>query len=157
VLASASQCQVVVVRPSNIYGPGQLPRPGFGLVSTALARCLDGRPLPVFGDGSSTRDYLYVDAFSELLALILAIPHQPGFEVFNAAQGQGHTLSEILQMAEKVTGRIFVRESRSSRQVDARRVVPDAYAARERFGWQPRTSLAEGMEKTWQWLRRAAG
>ena len=157
VLASASQCQVVVIRPTNIYGPGQFPRPGFGLVSTALARCLDGSPLSVFGDGTSKRDYLFIDDFVALVMSILATPYQTGFEVFNAAHGQGHTLLEVLEMAEKVTGRRLVREFKPIRHVDAQCIVPDAGKARERFGWRPHTSLADGMEKTWQWLRLTPG
>ena len=153
VLAGAGGCQVTVVRPSNVYGPGQLPRPGFGLISTALARCLDGLPLPIFGDGSSTRDYLYVDDASDLLVRIIGAPYQAGFDVFNAAHGQGHSLREVLELAEKVTGRPLVRDFRPARQVDARCVVPDPRKAKERFGWQSTTSLAAGMAETWKWLQ----
>jgi len=157
IAANPGQSQITVVRPSNVYGPGQVPRPGFGLVSTALARCLDGKSLQVFGDGKNVRDYLYVDDFSELIALAIASPYQAGFEVFNASFGQGHTLLDVLAIAEDVTGRTITREFKPARQVDPRCVVPDPGKARDRFGWQPRVALPEGLRNTWEWLGSASG
>lgn len=153
VLASPGNCQVTVVRPSNVYGPGQSPRPGFGLISTAFARCLDGLPLPVFGDGSSTRDYLFIHDATDLLRRVIESPYRGGFDVFNAANGRGHRLSEILDLAERISGRPLLREFKPARLVDANCIVPDPGKAFRTFGWQARTSLEEGMTATWRWMQ----
>src|SRR6185312_9237171 len=61
----------VVLRPSNLYGPGQEERPGFGIVPTAFGKLVRGETLHVWGDGSAERDYLYIDDFTRLVLATL--------------------------------------------------------------------------------------
>ncbi|MBW8312519.1 MAG: NAD-dependent epimerase/dehydratase family protein [Rhizobium sp.] len=152
-LCASNDRQVVVLRPSNVYGPGQTPRPGFGLVATALARIRDGGTLSVFGDGSSTRDYLYVDDLVELVTRIVDSTLQPGLEVFNASHGQGYTLLEVLDIVDAITGFTLARQFQPARAVDALCIVPDPGRATARFGWKARTDLPEGVALTWNWIQ----
>ncbi len=141
-----------IVRPSNIYGPGQTERTGFGIIPTVLGKTLHGEPVTVWGDGSAVRDYLYIDDFVALCTSILAAPMPAGSCTLNAASGIGVSLRELLAAIESVTGKPLQRSHDASRAVDATRVVMDATLANRRYGWTPTTSLQEGLRQTWDWF-----
>jgi UDP-glucose 4-epimerase len=141
-----------VLRPSNVYGPGQSARTGFAIVPTAMDHALRGEPLVVWGDGSAVRDYLYIDDFVALCLAILDAPVRgDGFTVYNAASGRATRLDELLSMIEAVGGRPLRIDYGAPRPVDVPRVELDASAARARFGWSPRVDLGEGLARTWAW------
>lgn len=142
----------VVLRPSNVYGPGQQPRPGFGIIPTAYDRALRGLPLQVWGDGGTVRDYLYVDDLLDLCDRALAGDLPSGTHVFNASSGEGTALDALLDAIDRATGRPLRRDYRPARRVDIQRIVPDNGAARATFGWRPATSLEQGLQRTWQWF-----
>lgn len=143
---------VTVLRPSNVFGPGQPARAGFGIIPAALECALRGHPIRVWGDGSSVRDYLYID---DLLALCTAILHSdppPGMCVYNAASGDAISLDGLLDRIETITGRPFERIREPSRRVDVHSIIVDAGAARASFGWVPIVPLDSGLQRTWQWF-----
>lgn len=141
-----------ILRPSNIYGPGQRQRVGFGIIPTGLGKISRGEKLLVWGDGSTIRDYLYIADFVALCITILARPMPGGARLFNAASGIGVSLNELFNVMESVTGRPLQRSYDRSRAVDAPRVVMDANLARQQCGWSAMTSLHEGIESTWAWF-----
>lgn len=141
-----------MLRPSNIYGPGQRERAGFGIIPTALGKISRGETLPVWGDGSTIRDYLYIEDFVTLCIATLSQPMPDGARLFNAASGVGVSLNELFNVMESVTDRPLQRRYDSSRAVDAPWVVMDATLARQQCGWSATTSLHEGMENTWAWF-----
>lgn len=151
-LAAQVECQVVVVRPSNVYGPGQRAKAGFGLVPTLLRSARQGTPVNLFGDGSAVRDYIFVDDLGDLVETVVREPFAPGVETFNASSGLGHSVLEVVREVESVTGRRLDIRFTSGRAVDASRVVPSPELARQRFSWVAGTSLRNGIERTWQWL-----
>lgn len=142
-----------ILRPSNIYGPGQNERAGFGIVPTGLGKISRSETLPVWGSGSAIRDYLYVEDFVALCIAILAKPMSDGARLFNAASGVGVSLNELFNVMEAVTGRPLKRTYESGRAVDAPRVVIDASLARQHYGWNATTSLHEGIQSTWAWFK----
>lgn len=141
-----------ILRPSNLYGPGQNERTGFGIVPASFGKIIRGEPLSVWGDGSIVRDYLYIDDFVALCMAILAAPMPMGTRVLNAASGFGVTLNELFNAMEAVTKRPLSRTYDARRTVDAVRVVMDASLAKRRYGWTATTSLHEGLRKTWDWF-----
>ena len=141
-----------VLRPSNLYGPGQDERPGFGIVPTAFGKLLRGETLRVWGDGSAERDYLYIDDFTRLVMAVLDAPAEPGFRVFNACSGRSLDLNGLFGMIERVTGRELRRSHDAGRPVDAPSVRMQADRARKTFGWRAKIDLPEGLERTWQWF-----
>lgn len=141
-----------ILRPSNIYGPGQSERAGFGIVPAGLGRIIRGETLPVWGDGSAIRDYLYIDDFVALCVAVLSDPMPSGSRLFNASSGTGASLNELFSIMEAVTGRSLHRTYDTGRAVDSPRVVIDSNLARQHFGWSATTSLHEGIANTWAWF-----
>ena len=141
-----------VLRPSNVYGPGQPQRTGFGIVPNAYGAMLRDEVLTVWGDGTAVRDYLYID---DLVALALASLKQPmtdGITVFNVASGEAASLNELFALMETVSGRALRRQYDRGRAVDADRMEIDCTAAHDYFNWTAHVSLADGLERTWRWL-----
>jgi len=145
--------RATLLRPSNIYGPGQIERPGFGIVPACFGRIARGEALPVWGDGSTVRDYLYIDDFVGLCMTVLAAPMPMGARTFNASSGIGVSLNELFRLVESVAGKPLSRSYELHRAVDARHIVMAPEAARRHYGWMPMTSLEEGLRKTWDWFK----
>jgi UDP-glucose 4-epimerase len=141
-----------IVRPSNIYGPGQAERAGFGIVPAGFGKMLRNETLTVWGDGSAIRDYLYIDDLTALCMSILAADMPLGSRIFNAASGIGVSLNDLLDTMETVAGKMLHRTYDASRTVDATRVVMDARLAEQHYGWTPQTRLHEGLRQTWDWF-----
>ena len=141
-----------IVRPSNIYGPGQTERAGFGIIPTVLGKTMRDEPVTVWGDGSAVRDYLYIDDFVALCISVLAAPMPAGTCLLNAASGIGVSIHDLLAAIEAVTGKPLQRNHDAHRAVDATRVVMDATLANRHYGWTPTTSLQEGLRQTWNWF-----
>jgi len=141
-----------ILRPSNIYGPGQAGRPGFGIIPAAMDSIRHGKTLPVWGDGSTTRDYLYVDDFTDLCLRVLDAPRQPGTIVVNAADGVPTSINELLTTLEDVAGRRLDRHYEIGRPVDAPRIDMDTALAQRLFNWKSCVGLREGLKRTWEWF-----
>lgn len=141
-----------IVRPSNIYGPGQHERKNFAIVPTAFGKILNSETLTVRGDGSAIRDYLYIDDFVTLLIDILAAPVQTGVHIINASTGVGTSLDQLFGAMETVTGRQLLRKYNSVNLVDADRTVINSALAKQRYGWSSTTCLQDGLRRTWDWL-----
>lgn len=141
-----------ILRPSNVYGPGQHARVGFAVIPTAFDCIRRDVPMHVWGDGSSVRDYLYVDDLVDLCKRVLDDFPADGPHVFNASSERGVPLVELLELIGEVAGRPLTLHFEPGRAVDARHVVIDAASSRRTFGWTPGTDLHEGLERTWAWL-----
>lgn len=145
--------RAVILRPSNLYGPGQSLRKGFGIVPTAFEKILRNELLTIWGDGLSVRDYLYIDDFTELCRAVVTSPMMPGVDVVNAASGTGVSIDDLLQSIEAVTGRTLTRRYDATRPIDLLRVNLDITKANDLYKWRPTISLSEGLARTWQWHR----
>lgn len=141
----------VVLRPSNVYGPGQPPRRGFGIIPSAFDCALHGTPLTIF-DGSTVRDYLYIDDFLALCEATLTGSLGTGARVFNATYGEGVSLDTLIDQIDAVTGRRIDRRNQAARRVDIHTITADNSTARSTFDWSPAIALEEGLRRTWQWF-----
>jgi dTDP-glucose 4,6-dehydratase len=141
---------VVVTRCSNNYGPYQFPEKQLPLfISNALA----DRPLPVYGDGANTRDWLHVwDHCAALLTILNAAAERVDGEVFNIGGGEERS---ILQNARLVLSLLNKPESLirfvPDRLGHVRRHAVDPAKLRARLGWQPRIDFARGLAQTVEW------
>ncbi|MEO7940604.1 MAG: NAD-dependent epimerase/dehydratase family protein [Burkholderiaceae bacterium] len=144
--------RATILRPSNVYGPGQYERAGFGIVPTAFGKIRRQEALHVWGDGSAVRDYFYIDDMIELTATILAGEIPVGAHIVNACSGTGVSLNELFAAMEVVSERPLQRTYEHGRALDASRVTMDPGLARRKYGTAPVTPLHEGLRRTWDWL-----
>lgn len=142
-----------ILRPSNVYGPGQAARKGFGIIPAAFNKVIEDKPLEIWGDGSAVRDYLYIDDFVQLCFAIIDKPMSKGTITLNAGSGIGTRLDELLSQIESVTGKTLRKILLNKRQVDISRIIIDSSKACELYDWKPRTSLADGLKSTWGWWK----
>jgi UDP-glucose 4-epimerase len=137
----------VALRYFTVYGPRQRPDMGFHKFIRAI---LEDRPLDVFGDGSQSRDCTYV-------ADIVAATIQAGdagtrSQVFNVGGGSRRPLTDILGILESVLGRRARVRHGAVERGDVPHTHADISRSREEFGYNPRTSVEEGLERQARWL-----
>ena len=150
--AAQYEGKATILRPSNVYGPGQLARQGFGIIPAAFDCAMRGQPLRIWGDGSSVRDYLYIDDLVALCISAMGATCANGTCVYNAASGQPITLEALLDRVSAIAGRLVTRIHEPARRVDVQRILTDASTARAALDWTPHISLDEGLRRTWQWF-----
>lgn len=145
-----------ILRPSNLYGPGQSMSNGFGIIPTAFHRIQAGETLEIWGDGRAVRDYLYIDDFIALCLQVLSSPMPKGAQLFNAARGEGVSLNTLIGLIQNVTGKRLDTRYDKSRSVDVSQIVLSADRAKNQFDWDPGISLSDGIALTWQWWQQNA-
>ena len=148
------QQPVIVLRPSNVYGPGQFYRQNFGLVRTLFERIRTGDSIDIFGDGNIVRDYLYIDDLLNACSRVADHTAEDLFQVFNVGSGEGYTITSICNMIEAITGSSITRNHMPARVGDVREIVLDYSRLQSCVGWEPQHTIHDGLENTWLWLRQ---
>ncbi len=142
---------VTILRPSNVYGPNQPLKSGFGIIRTILEHLKHGTEMTIWGNGNIVRDYLYID---DLISACLSVLEDPSVGRFNIGSGLGCSINELCQLAEQVTGQRLKLHHQPERRIDAQKVVLDNTAFRSRHTWQPQFTVKQGMHLTWEWLQK---
>ncbi len=143
----------VALRFSNVYGPYSYQKAS--VVAAFFKRILAGEPLVVYGDGSQTRDFLYVGDLCR--AVVGSVEHECGGQVFHIAAGLETPIGELAERMLAVTGARIPIERRPARAGEVYRNCARIDRARATIGFDPSTSLAEGLAATWAWFRSAYG
>ena len=142
---------VVILRPFNTYGPFQRSDLEGGVVSIFLRQFLEGKELTVFGDGSQTRDLMYVEDCSEFIYRAATSREALG-QVINAGYGKDISIRELALLIARDEGRIkFVPHPHS--QSEIMRLICNRSKAKALLGWEPKIGLKEGIFKTLNWMR----
>ncbi len=154
----AGRADVRVVRIFNTYGPRMDPQDG-RVVSNIICQALSGEPITVYGDGTQTRSFCYVDDLVDgLLALMAHEGEQPG--PVNLGNPNELTVSDLVDRVVALTGTASPVTYQPLPQDDPRRRCPDIGLAEALLGWSPRVDLQQGLEATTayfaQELRRGA-
>jgi UDP-glucose 4-epimerase len=144
--------KVNILRVANPFGERQRVETAQGAVGVFLSKAIQNQPIEIWGDGSVTRDYLYISDVAEAFAR--AVDYDGVKSVFNISSGVGTSLNEMIGMIERVLGREVVRNYRSARPFDALVSVLDNSLARNELGWNPQVTLEEGVVKTTHWMRK---
>ena len=141
-----------IVRPSNVYGPGQKLHIGQGVIGVLSDRALRGEPLEVWGTGESLRDYLHIeDLVSALAALVLYTgPHR----VFNISSGVGRSVLDIIRILGDRLGFAPALIHKPDRGFDVPVNVLDSSRLHAETGWRPAIGLEDGIARTIEWLRQ---
>lgn len=138
---------VVSLRLFTVYGPRQ--RPDMA-IQRFLSACLRAEPITIFGDGTQTRDFTFVDDVIE--AFILALEAPPDQRIFNVCGGSRISLNDLLTLMQEVTGRALRVEHGPAAPGDARHTLGDNARARRTLGFRPGVSLADGLAAQWRWI-----
>lgn len=150
--AHGADLETVALRYFTVYGPGQRPDMGLRIFAEAA---LDGRPLRVFGDGSQSRDFTYVD---DIVAATYQAASAPASGVaINVGGGSRVTLIETLELLSRIVARPINIRFEQFAPGDALHTGADLTRARELLGFDPATSLADGLEAEVNWIRLRRG
>jgi UDP-glucuronate decarboxylase len=144
---------IKVARIFNTYGPKMLPDDG-RVVSNFIVQALRGKPLTVFGDGSQTRSFCYIDDMVDGLIRLMNSPSEVTGPVNLGSPGE-FTMLELAKQVMDLTGNDCPVEHRPLPPDDPARRQPDISRARELLGWEPTVSLGEGLARTVEYFRRA--
>jgi UDP-glucose 4-epimerase len=142
----------VRLRYFNVYGPRQLTKSESGVVAIFTLRALSGQPLRIFGDGTHTRDFVYVSDVVEANVLAARREEVDG-GVFNIGTGIETSVRELAEMIREITGSRVPIEYGPPRAADFRRARADSRLAREKLGFKAKVKLAEGLKRYVNWCR----
>lgn len=137
-----------LVRFFNCYGPGMDDGDG-RLIPELIDAIKRGDALPIHGSGRQTRSMTYVDDAIELLRIVME-RSQPRLEPVNIGNDDERSVEEIARVLASVAGVEFRATYLPAREADPQRRRPDLERARS-LGWSPRTSLEEGLKRTYEW------
>jgi UDP-glucose 4-epimerase len=138
----------VALRYGNVYGPRQDPKGEAGVVAIFMNRLGEGETPRIFGDGTQTRDYVYVG--DVVAATLGAAGHAGG--VLNVGTGVETSVVELYERIQRIAGVEREREFAEARPGELQRSVLDATLAKRELGWEPQHSLDEGLAETWAWI-----
>ena len=142
-------CNITIARIFNTYGP-RLDRNDGRVVSNFVCQALRGESLTVYGDGTQTRSFCYVD--DEIDGLLRLLDSNLTGPV-NIGNPHEFTMLELARQVLDLTGASSSLEFRPLPADDPVQRRPDITQAREKLGWEPRIQLAEGLERTIEWFR----
>lgn len=144
--------EAIALRFFTVYGPGQ--RPDLAITKFA-ARMLNGDSIPIYGDGTARRDFTFVD---DTVRGILAAMTAPltRYEVVNLARGETVDLGRVIEALERTLGVSAVRDVQPPVEGDVPATWGVIDRARELLGYEPSTSVDEGIEKSVDWFHRVA-
>lgn len=145
----------ILARLTNIYGPrAQMRHNKFGVANWFMRLALEGKTIPVYGDGRIKRDFLYVDDCVDALLHLAAMPQTMG-HTFNVGHDQPSSFLELAEVITSMTGTAweftpFSTERKSQEPGD---FFSDITKIHRLTGWRPATSLEEGVAKTLEFYR----
>ena len=142
---------VKVARIFNTYGPGMRPDDG-RVVSNFIVSALNGVPLTIFGDGSQTRSFCYVDDLVDGLIKLMSTPHEVTGPI-NIGNPNEFTMTELAELVIEIVGSSAGAEYRPLPADDPTQRQPDISVARSTLGWQPTIELREGLGATVEYFR----
>lgn len=147
---------IVVARIFNTYGPG-MPASDGRVVSNFISQALAGKPLTIYGGGSQTRSFMYVDDCIEGLVRLMNSKETGPINLGNPRE-----CCSVMQLAIAVERNVNPEGDTCARAWcdlpidDPQRRLPDISLAKERLGWEPEVSLQEGLSKTVAWFRETS-
>jgi len=139
--------ETVSLRIFNVFGPGQqLPPSHAPVIPQLVKQALSGGSLVIFGDGTQTRDFVYLD---DVIAALVAAATARGVNrlVINVGSGQETSINELVEEIARLTGRELHTLYNRQESGGVSRLVADISLARQKLGWSPRVGLREGLRR----------
>ena len=140
---------VVMLRFFTVYGPRQRP----DLAIHKFAKLIHtGKPIPVFGDGSTERDYTYI---SDIVDGVFACTQKKfSYEIFNLGGSQTVKLGRLIELLETALGKKAIIDRQPAQPGDVPRTYADISKAQKLLGYHPRVKIEEGISKFVDWFRQ---
>ena len=142
-----------VLRIANPFGPYQIAWKGQGFIAAAIARALSGQQIEIWGDGSVTRDFIFIDDVID--AFEAAARDTSDHRVFNIGTGEGRRLDDVLALIERILDVKMNIKRLPSRSLDTPISVLAIDRAREVLNWSPKTPFETGLARTIEWTRQS--
>jgi UDP-glucuronate 4-epimerase len=139
---------IFCLRFFTVYGPRQRP----DLAIQKFIRLVDsGKPLPIFGDGSTSRDYTYIDDI--VAGVVASVERCDRYRIYNLGGSDPVTLTRLVQEVEKAVGKKAIIERRPTQPGDVERTYADLRRSGAELGYKPNVPLAEGLKRFVAWYR----
>jgi UDP-glucuronate 4-epimerase len=139
---------IACLRIFTAYGPRQRPE----MAIHKFTRLIDqGEKIPIYGDGSSRRDYTYIDDLIE--GILGVIHHHKGFEVYNLGESQTTSLIELIKLIEGAFGKKANIEMLETQPGDVSITYADISKAKRMLGYQPQVKMKEGIRRFVEWYK----
>ncbi len=142
---------VRIARIFNTYGERMRMDDG-RVIPTFLSKALKGEPIPVNGDGSQTRSFCYIEDLVDGIFKLSITDHLDG-QVVNLGNPEEITILDLAKLVLEITNSNSPIQMLKGREEDPKRRCPDIKKAKDILGWEPKTSLKEGLKKTLEWLK----
>jgi len=139
---------ISALRFFTVYGPRQRPEMA---IHAFVRQCLARRPIPIFGDGTTRRDYTYISDIVD--GTVRALDRAQGFEVYNLGESRTISLAELIAAVGQACGVEPILDRKPMQPGDVLVTFADVSKAREKLGYDPRTTLEEGLARFLAWYR----
>ncbi|HUL22510.1 MAG TPA: GDP-mannose 4,6-dehydratase [Thermodesulfobacteriota bacterium] len=140
---------IACLRFFTAYGPRQRPEMAIHKFTRLIDR---GEKIPIYGDGSSRRDYTYIDDLID--GILGVIRHHKGFEIYNLGESQTTSLKELIQLIEEAFGKKANIEMVASQPGDVSVTYADIAKAKRMLRYQPRVKMEEGIRRFVDWYKK---
>jgi len=140
-----------IIRIFNTYGPRMRPNDG-RVVSTFIMQALQREPLTIYGDGSQTRSFCYVDDLVEGIVRCAASDATLG-RVVNLGNPEEYTIAQLASIVSEILDVPLHVKNHPSREDDPTRRKPDIGVARALLGWEPKIACTDGLRRTIEYFR----
>lgn len=148
------QFHTIGLRYFNVFGPRQNPKgPYAAVIPLFIESALKGQPAVIYGDGTSSRDFTYVENAVQANIKALLLPVLNGHEVVNIACGDSCSLNELWEMICRKTGEKIPPTYQEARQGDVKHSLADISKAKALLGYAPEFDLNNGLDKAIDWYR----
>ncbi len=136
----------------TVYGPRQRPEMAIHLFARKI---LEGKPITVYGDGSTSRDYTYIDdCVSGVVASIDRASRVDGYRIYNLGCSATTSLSELVEHLERAAGKKAIIDRKPDQPGDVPRTFADISRAQAELAYDPSTPVKDGIPRFMEWLRR---
>lgn len=141
----------LIIRVAVLYGPGYGKVSVHGLITTVLSKLYHNEQIDIWGDGTTIRDFLYIDDLSNFF--LKAINNFKA-GIYNVGSSKGYSINEIISLAEKLTNKKAKTKHIKQFAGDLNKIVLNISLAKKDFSWKPRVNIEKGMMQCWSSFSR---
>jgi Nucleoside-diphosphate-sugar epimerases len=152
-ITQRSTFESIILRPSNVYGNFQNLKKPQGIVGYALNALVHKKNLDLYNDGKVIRDFIHVLDLAEAVKCCLESRYEESkVEVYNVGSQIGYSIREIINLINTISNDNIKTISRPPRPIDCNYNVLDISKFKNKFGWEPKIEIENGLYQVWKWI-----